>query len=33
MLGIGAKVHLVDINTITRREGKAMRVIHKRKLY
>lgn len=33
MLGIGAKVHLVDINTITRSEGKAVRVIDKRKLY
>ncbi len=33
MLGIGAKVHLMDVNTITRSEGKAVRVIDKRKLY
>ena len=33
MLGIGAKVHLVDMYTITRSEGKAVRVIDKRKLY
>ena len=26
-LGIGAKVHLVDVNSITRSEGKAKRVI------
>ncbi len=33
MLGIGAKVHLMDVNTITRSEGKAVRVVDKRKLY
>ena len=32
MLGIGAKVHLVNPNTITRSEGKAKRVIDKRKI-
>ncbi len=32
MLGIGAKVHLVNPNTIQRSEGKAKRVIDKRKL-
>lgn len=33
MLGIQAKVHLVAPKTITRSEGKAVRVIDKRKLY
>lgn len=33
MLGIGAKIHIVDIGTITRSEGKAVRVIDNRKLY
>lgn len=33
MLGIGAKVHLVDVGTITRSEGKAVRVIDNRNLY
>lgn len=33
MLGIKAKVHLVDSKSITRSEGKAVRVIDKRKLY
>ena len=33
MLGIYAKVHLVAPKTITRSEGKAVRVIDKRKLY
>lgn len=33
MLGISAKVHLVAPKTITRSEGKAVRVIDKRKLY
>lgn len=33
MLGIGAKVHLVEVGTITRSEGKAVRVIDNRKLY
>ncbi|MBQ6551433.1 MAG: phenylacetate--CoA ligase [Lachnospiraceae bacterium] len=33
MLGIGAKVHLVLPKTITRSEGKAVRVIDKRKLH
>ena len=32
MLGIYAKVHLVSPKTITRSEGKAVRVIDKRKL-
>ncbi|MDO4492522.1 MAG: phenylacetate--CoA ligase [Clostridia bacterium] len=32
MLGIGAKVHLTDPKTIARSEGKAVRVIDKRKL-
>ena len=32
-LGIGAKVHLVDVNSITRSEGKAKRVIDNRKLH
>ena len=33
MLGIGPKVHLVPPKTITRSEGKAVRVIDKRKLH
>ena len=33
MLGIGADVHLVSPKTITRSEGKAVRVVDKRKLY
>ncbi|MCQ2561629.1 MAG: phenylacetate--CoA ligase [Clostridia bacterium] len=33
MLGIKANVHLVDAKSITRSEGKAVRVIDKRKLY
>ncbi len=33
MLGIYAKVHLVAPKTITRSEGKAVRIIDKRKLY
>ncbi|MCQ2597507.1 MAG: phenylacetate--CoA ligase [Treponema sp.] len=33
MLGIGPKVHLVQPKTITRSEGKAVRVIDKRKLH
>lgn len=33
MLGIQAKVHLVAPKSITRSEGKAERVIDKRKLY
>ena len=33
MLGISAKVHLVSPKSITRSEGKAVRVIDKRKLY
>lgn len=33
MLGIMAKVHLVAPKTITRSEGKAVRVVDKRKLY
>lgn len=33
MLGISAKVHLVAPKSITRSEGKAVRVIDKRKLY
>ena len=33
MLGIMAKVHLVAPKSITRSEGKAVRVIDKRKLY
>ena len=32
MLGIGAKIHLVAPKTIARSEGKAVRVIDKRKL-
>ena len=32
MLGIGAKVHLVNPKTIARSEGKAIRVIDKRKI-
>ncbi|MCF0122848.1 MAG: phenylacetate--CoA ligase [Ruminiclostridium sp.] len=32
MLGIGAKVHLVNPKTITRSEGKAVRIIDNRKL-
>jgi phenylacetate-CoA ligase len=33
MLGISPKVHLVDPKTITRSEGKAVRVIDKRNLH
>jgi len=33
MLGIMAKVHLVAPKTITRSEGKAVRIIDKRRLY
>ena len=33
MLGIQANVHLVEPKTITRSEGKAVRVIDRRKLY
>jgi len=33
MLGIGPKVHLVPPKTIVRSEGKAVRVIDKRKLH
>ena len=33
MLGISPKVHLVDPKTIARSEGKAVRVIDKRKLH
>ena len=33
MLGIQAKVHLVEPKSITRSEGKAVRIIDKRKLY
>ena len=33
MLGIGPKVHLVQPKTITRSEGKAVRVIDRRKLH
>ena len=33
MLGISPKVHLVQPKTITRSEGKAVRVIDKRKLH
>lgn len=33
LLGIGAKVHLVNPKSITRSEGKAKRVIDKRKLF
>ena len=33
MLGIQAKIHLVEPKSITRSEGKAVRVIDKRKLY
>ena len=33
MIGIGPKVHLVPPKTITRSEGKAVRVIDKRKLH
>lgn len=33
MLGIGPKVHLVAPKTIARSEGKAVRVIDKRKLH
>ena len=32
MLGIGAKVHLVNPKSIARSEGKAKRVLDKRKL-
>lgn len=32
-LGIGAKVHLMEVNTIVRSEGKAKRVIDNRKLH
>ena len=33
MLGIGPKVHLVTPQTIARSEGKAVRVIDRRKLH
>ena len=33
MLGISPKVHLVSPKSITRSEGKAVRVIDKRKLH
>lgn len=33
MLGIGAKIYLVLPKTIVRSEGKAVRVIHKRKIH
>ena len=33
MLGINPKVHLVSPKSITRSEGKAVRVIDKRKLH
>ena len=33
MLGIVAKVHLMAPKTIARSEGKAVRVVDKRKLY
>ena len=33
MLGIGPKIHLVPVKTIARSEGKAVRVIDKRKLH
>ena len=33
MLGIQANVHLVEPKSITRSEGKAVRVIDRRKLY
>jgi phenylacetate-CoA ligase len=33
MLGIQAKVHLVSPKSITRSEGKAVRIIDNRKLY
>ena len=33
MLGIGPKIHLVPPKTIARSEGKAVRVIDKRKLH
>jgi phenylacetate-CoA ligase len=33
MLGIGPKIHLVAPKTIARSEGKAVRVIDKRKLH
>ena len=33
MLGIGPKMHLVAPKTIARSEGKAVRVIDKRKLH
>ncbi len=33
MLGIQAKIHLVEPKSITRSEGKAVRVVDKRKLY
>ena len=33
MLGIGPKMHLVAPGTITRSEGKAVRVVDKRKLH
>lgn len=33
MLGIGAKIHIVEPKSIVRSEGKAVRVIDKRKLY
>ena len=33
MLGIGAKIHLMDVGSIVRSEGKAVRVIDNRHLY
>ena len=33
MLGIGPKVHLVPAKSIARSEGKAVRVVDKRKLH
>jgi len=33
MLGIGPKVHLVAPRSITRSEGKAVRVVDRRKLH
>ena len=33
MLGIGPKIHLVPVKTIARSEGKAVRVVDKRKLH
>lgn len=33
MLGIGYKIHLVPLKSIARSEGKAVRVVDKRKLH